>query len=340
MPDEPTDSTLETWPCMWCKVPFELDPSLAALGYSCPHCGDENHYETMKDPFDNPNAFAIHQHASPAIADDLYSHSVIYLTEWDGGIETASGVIVTIEGRLFLATAAHTLRPSANRRLQFVSKQVGVGALRVPILKQHKLDQDVIDVGVLELADSSELRQLRVEPLPLSRVADMRNGDSSSPARILGYPAEWIKTVKTTAGVRTGCLAQSLGSFPVNPAHWPAISQETNNPETDRDIVLHFDRNSEFFDYTPELRLPKMPPDPHGMSGGGIWQPRAHLRDGEIWHPERSHLIGIQYDWPTFGRFLRGVQIIHWLRLVADTFPELSDSLNSRFPRLSEINHQ
>jgi hypothetical protein len=324
---------------MWCKEPFELDPSLAALGFRCPHCGDDNHYETMKDPFDSPHAFDIHRHSSPAIADDLYSHSLIYVTEWNGQLETASGVVVEICSRLFLATASHTIRPNAGRRVQFVSKRPGLDGLRVPIIAQNKLDQDYIDVGVLELARSDSFDQLGVEPLPLVRVSDMTNGDATSPARVLGYPDEWIKPTRTSAGMQMGCLAQSLGSFVVAPEHWKAVEKETNYPQIDRDIVLSFDRNSDYIDYTPELGLAKAPPNPRGMSGGGIWQPPERLRDGEIWHPERSHLIGIQYDWPTWGRFLRAVQIIHWLKLVADTFPELSQTLHDLYPRLGTIQH-
>jgi hypothetical protein len=48
-------------------------------------------------------------------------------------------------------------------------------------------------------------------------------------------------------------------------------------------------------------------------------------------------LFAIQSSWCKGREHLKAIQIIHWLRLVAETYPELRRELCARFPRLSEI---
>jgi hypothetical protein len=63
---------------------------------------------------------------------------------------------------------------------------------------------------------------------------------------------------------------------------------------------------------------------PHGLSGGGLWAlplPRA----GAIWSPEDAMLIGIERSWLEHSRIVFCTQMQHWLRLVADDYPDLKD---------------
>ena len=69
--------------------------------------------------------------------------------------------------------------------------------------------------------------------------------------------------------------------------------------------------------------------NPQGMSGGGVWQ--GTQQDGELWSPEGLRLVGIQSSWYAPGKYIRAVQIIHWLKLVHSNLPELRDTIESHF---------
>jgi hypothetical protein len=62
-------------------------------------------------------------------------------------------------------------------------------------------------------------------------------------------------------------------------------------------------------------------PDPRGMSGGSIWLPHFEC---EPWSPEKARVIGIIADWFPRSQCMRGTRIEHWLRFVADDFPDLA----------------
>ncbi len=73
-------------------------------------------------------------------------------------------------------------------------------------------------------------------------------------------------------------------------------------------------------------------PDPSGMSGGGLWDQGFETQ--LIWKPEGASLMGIQSAWHPKERYVRAVQIIHWLRLVHQHYPDLRNILEERFPEL------
>ena len=73
-------------------------------------------------------------------------------------------------------------------------------------------------------------------------------------------------------------------------------------------------------------------PDPQGMSGGGLWD--QGFSGNTLWHPEDASLIGVQSSWHPESRYVRVVQIVHWLRLVHEHYPDLRLTLEKLFPEM------
>jgi hypothetical protein len=75
-------------------------------------------------------------------------------------------------------------------------------------------------------------------------------------------------------------------------------------------------------------------PTPHGFSGGGVW---AFLQSepDELFNPQRHvRLYAIQSAWLRDSRLVKCIPIIHWLRLIASTCPDLKETLTQQFPSL------
>jgi len=68
---------------------------------------------------------------------------------------------------------------------------------------------------------------------------------------------------------------------------------------------------------------------PGGYSGGGIWD--QHFSTEGVWTPGKATLFGMQSSWSESERYVRGVQIAHWLRLIHQHYPELQTQLEQQF---------
>ena len=150
----------------------------------------------------------------------------------------------------------------------------------------------------------------------------------------MGYPETYIVEKAPLKGV-VRFHGLGYGCEPIEPSRWQAISTQTGVFDEDVHIVVEFSRD--VVSYGSELPVPDGMPDPPGMSGGGIWQRPEATKDDEIWTPSDLCLFGIQSSWLYKLGYLKAIQIIHWLKLIADEYPELGRELESRFPRLRQI---
>jgi hypothetical protein len=196
--------------------------------------------------------------------------------------------------------------------------------------------EERIDVAAFELSPNAD-SMINAEPLRIERVCDAGTGNPNVKSRLLGYPFQWVGPSRGAPGIK-GMYALSYGCETVEPDRWPAL-RLTARPryplDPTVDIVVEYSDDVETFGTEPPGNRPRTP-QPIGMSGGGLWQRPKATGDDEIWSADNLSLIGLQSSWLNTIGFLRSVQIIHWLRLVAEHFPDLRDELASRFPRLNE----
>jgi hypothetical protein len=118
---------------------------------------------------------------------------------------------------------------------------------------------------------------------------------------------------------------------PIEPENWPNVSSA--DPASDKavDIFSPYDPEKEVWYYEEDEGDDNLP-EPRGTSGGGLWQ--GSLTKVELWNAEGVQLFGIQSRWNEKEKYVRGCQIIHWLRLVRDSYNDLAPTLVKAFPAL------
>ena len=97
------------------------------------------------------------------------------------------------------------------------------------------------------------------------------------------------------------------------------------------DIFLPYDSEREIW-YDQENEGNANLPEPRGAAGAGLWQ--GSSTKVEHWNAEEVKLFGIQSPWNEKDKYVRGCQIIHWLRLVRDSYDDLAPTLVKAFPGL------
>jgi hypothetical protein len=160
----------------------------------------------------------------------------------------------------------------------------------------------------------------------LKNVALRGYGRENRGVLVVGAPAEHAKITRDDAKTATyKANVMTYWTVPFLPNEWPTVpaGAEPANPEVD--IFLNYPEDEVTEDGVTPFNLPH----PGGMSGGGIWD--QEMFQGELWDPNAVKLIGIQSRWDENGRYLRGVQIVHWLRLVFRDFPDLRSTLLETF---------
>jgi len=269
---------------------------------------------------------------------NLYRHTAAYtyIDRADGGEYVGSGTLVQIGDELFLATVAHTNAEVGSIALVRKAGLMSPEPVRC-VIRRVADTRDEFDVGVFQVTTDAVTR-VGLEPISLDRVHDAGWGDPIMQARLIGYPNEWILAAAPLPNLKR-FHALAYGCETIEPTRWPSIPLRGRlRIEFDRDIhlVVHYTDDVVSYD-DDKLPVPEGTPNPKGMSGGGLWQRRNATRDDEIWTASDSCLVGIQSDWLIDAGYLRSIQIIHWLKLVANHFPSLRRDLEKRFPRLKRL---
>jgi hypothetical protein len=313
--------------CPWCQHRFAVDPVSTAGDFACPECKERSTLGSLRDPNLNPAAIELARIRAIASTENLNRHSLVYkFIDRRDQVGTGSGTLVEIGGRYFVATVKHT-HPRELASISLVKKS----GLMIPgsnSFVRHRSKCESHDVAFFELEDSAPAA-IGVEPITLARVHDCGTGVPNLGARIFGYPDRYQKPDYPTKGM-LGFHALSYGCEPIEPSRWQAIPYSSFDP----DSHVVFDFNPDVLEWSPELPLPKGLPPPPGMSGGGLWQRRAKVRDGELWSADELNLIAIQAFRIDGTSFLVATQVIHWLRLVAEKRPELRSEIARACPRL------
>ena len=261
-----------------------------------------------------------------AVAQDLSRHTVAFV-DLDKPLERmSSGVLVSIDGHLLVATAAHAVPSQPIGRLSFVvPKTKAIDAGTLPILNWGKIESEWPDVGFLELDPAGALPVLGKEAIDLDQISLRGPGHPECRCLLFGYSSEMIRTEQTDPSqlhltLRPMCYSNA----PIKPENWPNVSSADPASDQAVDIFLPYNPEEEMWYYEENERDGNLP-EPRGASGGGLWQ--GSLTKVELWNAEGVQLFGIQSRWNEKEKYVRGCQIIHWLRLLHEHYSPLSARL-------------
>lgn len=238
-----------------------------------------------------------------------------------------SGTLVEIEDRLFVATASHCVDDlTMPTRYWLLGDKPAFKADGVPqVLSSHGTANNRPDVGLIELETDSFRAHSSKSGIPLSRIKAVGLGRDKRAALLIGSPGENVE--QETKGAAQGFKAVVMGytSLPINQSDWPTFNA---NPPLDQsiDILMHYPSGTADTHRT-DTGEPVELPNPKGMSGGGLWD--QGFDTDELWSTDSAFLFGIQSAWFPDKRYVRAVQVAHWLDLVKSRFPELRDAIEN-----------
>jgi len=244
-------------------------------------------------------------------------------------IPVASGTFVAIQDRVFFATAGHCIPTKPRNRLSFVTRSTtNIRDTILPIVGFAKSAD--VDVGYLELSLES-LAMTGKTPIALDRIGVRGAGEQNRLAFVVGFPSELVgQTIQPLprSGPRLIDCDFKLMFYthlPLPPKSWPDTKP---TPSESADLFMRYDKEETLWRFPGQADGDTLA-DPDGTSGGGWWQ--GVNCDGQLWHPDRVQLIGIQSSWHKGSKYIRGCQIAHWLRLLYEGEPELRPALTARF---------
>ena len=222
-----------------------------------------------------------------AVAQDLSRHTVAFVDLNKPLERMTSGVLVSIDGHLFVATAAHAVPSQPGGRLSFVvpkTKAIDAGAL--PILRCGKIESEWPDVGFLELDPAGALPVLRKEAISLDQISLRGPGHPECRCLLFGQTSEMIRTEQTAASqLHLTFRPMCYSNAPIKPENWPNVSSADPASDQAVDIFLPFDPEEETW-YYEENEGDDNLPEPRGPSGGGLWQ--GSQTKVELWNARGS----------------------------------------------------
>lgn len=270
-----------------------------------------------------------------AVAFNVLNSTVSYLSPRSGNV--ASGTLVEIDERIFVATTAHSVPSDPKGKLSFVGSKSEKIETSIPrILSFAKSDNiELCDVAFLEIEREYANDRIGKSPIPLSRISPRGVGYSKLWTSIAGFPADEVRDLENleVKVITKQFTLECWGNKLLMPENWDVLSTDRRPPNKLFDVFIPRPRDEEFVALGP-LRPSKSADlaEPYGMSGGGYWQGIA-VTERRVWNPENYSLIAIQSTWWGRGRYLQGTQVIHWLRLLWSHLPELRQILESTFPK-------
>lgn len=316
--------------CPYCGLLQWIDPADSATAIRCDNanCGQLATYGSWCNPSKSPNYLSIAETTSTAYTQELIRHSIAYTTTSDGG-GLASGTVVSLGDRVLIATTGHSI-PDDKNAIGLVTKDKPCTGDRSHWI-QRTGKSTTVDVAFIELTAGAD-QELGVVPLPIDRVIDAGAGSPILKTRVVGYPWE-SRHDNAESGIREFRLL-SYGCEPLHTAAWASLPFSNIDPNTH--VLAYYEREDNV-DCRGDFIQSSPAPEPHGMSGGGFWQRSAMLDDKQLWQPDALCLAAIQSGFFRKRSYLLGVQIAHWLELIADEYPDLREMLHARFPRIINL---
>jgi len=251
-----------------------------------------------------------------------WTHRLIDTTDRSKG---GTVISIRIGSRYFLATAAHVI--SSKHKFEIVLRNHDIEPIYEFIACHVNAEADV---GLLEIDKKGS--DLIDSWVVLSDIYHGYNPDKCIPVDVIGYPGEYITPVDKTQITENDfiqynhCMSLCYASNTIPSEKWPKEGLCQKSQE-ENDIFVDYDPGGEMYISPPNetepsrskmLKCPKL----FGMSGGGIWV--LESKTGEIWQPS-TKLLGIQSSVHESKGWMRGTKINSWLKLVADSYPDLKN---------------
>ena len=211
-----------------------------------------------------------------AVAQNLSRHTVAFVDLNNPLERMSSGVLVSIDGHLFLATAAHAVPSQLGSQLSFVvPKTKAIDAEALPILRCGKIESKWPDVGFLELDPAGTSPVLRKEAIGLGQISLRGPGHPECRCLLFAYSSEVIRTEQTDLS-QLHLTFRPMGycNAPIKPEKWPNVSSADSASDQAVDIFLPYDPEEEMWYYEENERDDDLP-EPRGATGGGLWQGSA-----------------------------------------------------------------
>jgi len=246
--------------------------------------------------------------------------------------EVFSGTLVEIGDHFFVATASHCVHtPLSPSRYWILGDRPHYKSDGIPvIIAGYGMPGDRPDVGILEVDWDSLARHSTKTPCPIERIQIAGIGRPNRIVSLVGSPGQYVEPESRGEARGFKSVVISYSTVPIGASEWPTFGA---NPPLDQniDILLEYPGGVDHttrLDTGAALELPH----PGGMSGGGLWD--QGFDTGTMWSTDNAFLFGIQSAWFPNRRYVRAVQIKHWLRLVHQHYPDLRAELDQRFPDL------
>lgn len=207
--------------------------------------------------------------------------------------ELGSGVLVNVQGRHFVATAAHCINKK-NPGVLFCASPVNLTTCveTRPLRIIQRGWHESLDIGYLEIQNPA-CAELTWDQLSPAKVL-------SGPLHIVGYPAAHVAI---DFGRREITLAQ--GAF-----------QTSLIEQTADYLKLNYPKEGAKYDGTSGEWVPGLfPPSPKGYSGGACFGVAKHTTVGGV-EQIRYLLFGIQSCWLESERYVKAIPIKHWCDLL------------------------
>jgi hypothetical protein len=222
---------------------------------------------------------------------DLFRYVVPIV--WNPG-QVGSGVLVNVQGRHFVATAAHCIKDNPKvllwkAPLHYTAR---TGAQPLQILQARWHENEDVDIGYLEVADP-ECPQLRWGQLSNDRIIEGH-------VQIVGFP---VSEALVDLEQREVALRESIFQT--------SLIEET--PE-----YLKFNYPKQGTAYNPSTRKwepSEFPITPEGFSGGGCFGVVKTVGETGLSVIEYK-LLGIQSCWLKSERYVKAIPIKQWCDLL------------------------
>jgi hypothetical protein len=225
----------------------------------------------------------------------------------NGEVDCGSGVCIELKSRFFVATAGHNLVGYSDDQI-FIVTDRGPRNKHTPFVERSPLADEpspTPDLGYIELAPEVA-SSLRKSFLPIDRLKPGRGHSEDLFYYLKGFPSE---LVPRQLALNREYQLQAMGFF------IPSVDPSKCHLELDPDVAILLDYRESTIQLSTGDRIDS--PNPHGLSGGGIWGlPRTISRDG-LWTPDITELLGIETGWFRDSRLIVGVQIQHWIDAVS-----------------------
>jgi len=247
-------------------------------------------------------------------------------TENQNGWEIFSGTLVRVGSRVLVATASHALDDPNPGHYRVLADRPSHKDNWVKLIRVGRTETGGPDVGFLEIDPQTLTLLPKKSPCPLTRLHVRRDTSENRLVSLVGAPFALADTVSSSQGKILAAQSMFYSTYTV-PFDDVKISEPQPPLDKNIDILLEYPAEAaETIRLDTHAQFPL--PHPHGMSGGAIWDQNF---EPQLWSPESAILVGIQCAWFEDSRYLRAVQIVHWLRLLHKAYQDLRPLLDKTY---------